>query len=65
MIAISQILRSFFTNADIKPVVTVEAAEDAVHEKDVYQGLEFLDDHIRTTDQEADEMNGQSPDEKK
>lgn len=62
MTALSEILRSFFKGDEIKPtVVTVETALHPAHEKDVYQGAEFLDDHIRTDDPEEDEMNRQIP----
>jgi hypothetical protein len=35
----------------------VEEALNPVHEKDIYDGSEFLDDQIRTEDAEEDEMN--------
>lgn len=62
MIALSQILRSLFTSEDIKPsVTTIETPQNPVHEKDVYQGIEFLDDPIRMEDAPEDEMNNQNP----
>lgn len=58
MIALSRILRSLFTSEETKPsVTTVETAQDPVHEKDVYQGIEFLDDPIRMEDEQGDEIN--------
>lgn len=60
MIPLSQILHGLFTGPDIKPsVTTVETAQDPVHEKDVYQGAEFLDDLIRTDDPQEDDTNSQ------
>ena len=58
MIALSRILRSLFTSEDIKPsVTTVETALEPVHEQDVYQGIEFLDDPIRMEDAPENETN--------
>ncbi|MBO9151325.1 hypothetical protein ACFOTA_03840 [Chitinophaga sp. GCM10012297] len=57
MIAISQLLRGLFKGDDPKPTVTNdETPIHEVHEKDTYQGGEFLDDQIRTDDIEEDEI---------
>lgn len=57
MITISQILHSLFGGEDPKPPVTTEeTALHPVHEKDVTQGGEFLDDLIRTDDIAEDEI---------
>jgi hypothetical protein len=57
MITISQILHSLFGTEDPKqPATTEEIAPHPVHEKDITQGGEFLDDLIRTDDIEEDEI---------
>ena len=56
MIPIAEILRSLFRGGDPKPPTTEEPAMHPVHEKDVTQGSEFLDDLIRTDDIEEDEI---------
>lgn len=57
MIPIAQILRSIFKGEDPKPSTTSdEPALHPVHEKDVTQGGEFLDDLIRTDDIAEDEI---------
>jgi len=51
-----EILRSLFTGNDIKPTVTtVETALHPVHEKDILDGSEFMDDQIRTDEAEENE----------
>jgi hypothetical protein len=58
MKALSEIFRSLFRgNNNTHAVITVEEALNPVHEKDIYDGSEFLDDQIRTEDAEEDEMN--------
>ncbi len=58
MKALSEIFRSLFGGNKRTPTVnTVEEALNPVHEKDIYNGSEFLDDQIRTDDTEEDEMN--------
>lgn len=56
MITISQILHSLFGTGDPKQPATEETALHPVHEKDITQGGEFLDDLIRTDDIEEDEI---------
>ncbi|SIO00889.1 hypothetical protein [Chitinophaga niabensis] len=58
MKALSEIFRSLFRGNNTTPkVTTVEEALDPIHEKDIYDGSEFLDDQIRTDDAEEDETN--------
>lgn len=58
MKALSEIFRSLFRGNNNTPTVTtVEVALNPVHEKDIYDGGEFLDDQIRMGDAEEDEMN--------
>ncbi|WP_346318395.1 hypothetical protein [Chitinophaga sp. YIM B06452] len=57
MIPIAEILRSFFRGETSHPPVNAEeTALHPVHEKDITQGSEFLDDQIRTDDIEEDEI---------
>ncbi len=60
MKALPQILQRFFSRDDVKaPVITIQTALEPIHEKDTYQGGEFLDDLIREDDAEASEINPQ------
>ncbi|WP_142688169.1 hypothetical protein [Chitinophaga polysaccharea] len=60
MKALPQILQRFFSRDDVKaPVITVQTALEPTHEKDTYQGGEFLDDLIREDDPEEGEVNPQ------
>ncbi|WP_119079219.1 hypothetical protein [Chitinophaga alhagiae] len=57
MTVLSQILRALFGGPATTPVVTtVETALEEVHEKDVYQGIEFLDDPLRLDDPDENDM---------
>lgn len=58
MKAVSEIFRSLFRGNNVTPTVnTVEEALNPIHEKDIYDGSEFLDDQIRTDEAEDDEIN--------
>jgi len=58
MKALPQILQRLFSRNDVKaPVITVQTALEPTHEKDAYQGGEFLDDLIREEDAGEDEVN--------
>ena len=57
MKVLSEIFRSLFRGNAMGKVTTVEEALNPIHEKNVYDGSEFLDDQIRTDEAEEDEMN--------
>lgn len=53
-----RMLYSFFAGNHVTPTVTtVETALHPVHEKDILDGSEFMDDQIRTDETEEEETN--------
>ncbi|MGN6511828.1 MAG: hypothetical protein ACTHLD_20355 [Chitinophaga sp.] len=57
MTTIGQILRNLFFSETVEPkVTTIETALQQPHERDIYEGSEFLNDLIRTEDAEDDPL---------
>ena len=59
MTTIAQILRNLFFNENesVEPkVTTIETALHPPHERDIYEGSEFLNDLTRTEDAEDDPL---------
>lgn len=57
MTTIAQILRHLFFSGNVEPkVTTIETALQPPHEKDIYEGSEFLNDLIRMDDAEDDPL---------